>query len=166
METNTNKSRIIAALRWLAVLPTFIFISALVSIGWFFLVYLTLRTSYWLNFVGFYAPPDPNTFMRFHTARDMNGEWIDGTIWLLLKYSIGCAVGMKAALGVAPAHKVKTGWSIFALTGIALLFCLSFELYIGASHSFSNWYRSIIEAMSIIGGCWFGLKKVNDNASA
>ncbi len=166
METNTNKSRIIAALRWLAVVPTFVFISALVSVGLFFLVYLTLRTSYWLNFTSFYAPPDPNTFMRFHKARDMNGEWIDGTIWLLLKYSIGCAIGMKAALVVAPAHKIKTGWSIFALTATVFLFGFGFELYIGSSHSFGNWYRSIIEAISTVGGCWFGLKKFNDNASA
>jgi hypothetical protein len=94
--------------------------------------------------------PDPHEFMHFHKADDMDGNYIDGTMWLFLKYGIALSAGMFVALRIEPSHRLTTARILSALVALLLLLCF---IVVGLRpHSFSTWYRWVTEFLAILRG--------------
>jgi hypothetical protein len=146
-------------LRWAAVLPVFLLTAIVVGSA----LILFLFTVASLSLVTWFLP-NAQEYLSFWRGRDMGAHFLDGTAWLFLTYTVAFSTAMAIALRVAPSHRIITAW---ALSGVALLILLGslvLTLVQPESHTFSFWYRSIVEMLSIATGCGFGVWQACDNA--
>lgn len=151
--------RTIAILRWVAVLPVFLIITVIVGSLIIFGLYAVAS----LSIVKWFLP-DAQQYLAFWRGGDMGGNFLDGTAWIFITYAIAFSAAINLATRVAPSHPVQTA---SVLTAAALLFLLlSFVLTVvqQGDHTFSFWYRSLVEAFSIAVGCGFGIWQARSDA--
>ncbi len=146
-------------LRWVAVLPVFLLTAIVVGSG----LILFLFTVASLSLVTWFLP-NAQEYLAFWRGNDMGAHFLDGTAWLLLTYSVAFSTAMAVALRVAPSHHIATAWVISGSVLLILIASLVLTVVQPESHTFSFWYRSIVEVLSITTGCGFGIWQARDNA--
>jgi hypothetical protein len=145
--------------RWAAVLPVFLLTAVVVGSA----LILFLFTVASLSLVTWFLP-NAQEYLAFWQGNDMGGHFLDGTAWLFLAYTVAFSAAMAIALRVAPSHRIPTAWVLSGGVLLILLGSLVLTLAQAEPHSFSFWYRSIVEMLSIATGCGFGIWQARDNA--
>lgn len=151
--------RTVAILRWAAVLPVFLITAVIVGS----LIIFGLYAVALLAIVKWFLP-DAQQYLAFWRGGDMGGNFLDGTAWIFITYAIAFSAAINLAARVAPSRPIQTAW---VLTSVALLvLLLSFVLTVvpQGDHTFSFWYRSLVEAFSIAAGCGFGIWQARSDA--
>ena len=161
MSVSSPISQTANLLRWVAVLP--VFLAAATVVG--SLVILLLYTVASLSLITWFLP-DAREYLSFWQGNDMGGNFLDGTAWLFFTYSVAFSAALALALRIAPSHRVATGWILTGVVLLVLLGSLALTLLQQEPHTFSFWYRSLVELLSIVVGCGFGIWQAREDARA
>ena len=145
-------------LRWLAVLPVFLLTA--VTAGSLIIFFLYVVAS--LALVKWFLP-DAQQYLAFWRGSGMSGNFLDGTAWLFMTYAVAFGTAVTFAARIAPAHQLPTAWVLSALSLLVLFVSFVLTLFQPESQSFSFWYRSLVEALSIAVGCAFGIWQLHSD---
>ncbi|MBE3123902.1 MAG: hypothetical protein IMZ65_03785 [Planctomycetes bacterium] len=89
----------------------------------------------------------------FLVSTDMNGQWITGTIILLIVRGTSGAFSTWVVSRVAPAHKRCAATVWFAFLVVFSVVSVTVFLAVGPkANGFSFWYRSVLELGALVAG--------------
>ncbi|MFH1095922.1 MAG: hypothetical protein V1749_00220 [Candidatus Desantisbacteria bacterium] len=158
------RNALMAVLRWFLVLPAF----AAAYCAGIFIWYVTTVVGMSCAPRFLIMPEDIDALRSFCAAVDMDGRYVSGTIWMLLRNGTASFVAVYIGMRVSPRGEIAVGWLLYALFVCWFALLLSVAIASGAATQmpFGVAYRAILEAIAITLGAVAAIRSQREKEPA